>query len=126
MSWYLTALRKYADFTGRARRREFWWFYLVNFVIELVLSFLFRRGGFTIIPSLYGLALIIPSWAVACRRLHDIGKSGWWQLIWIIPIVGWIILIVWFASDGHPQANKYGPNPKTPGGTQFTTSPYGT
>ena len=112
MNWYLDVLRKYAVFDGRARRREFWMFTLINVIIEIVLSILFR-GWLSVIPSLYSLAVFIPTIAVAARRLHDIGRSGWWQLIALIPLVGIIILIIWWATEGQRGANKYGSNPKS-------------
>jgi len=100
--------KKYATFTGRASRSEFWWVELVNFVITVVLDVLARGAGFfAVIGYLYGLAIIVPSLALGARRLHDIGKSGWWQLIAIIPIVGWIILIVWQATAPRPEGAKY-------------------
>jgi uncharacterized membrane protein YhaH (DUF805 family) len=113
VSWYLGALAKYGVFSGRARRREFWMFTLVNFIVGLVLSIpvLFGRW-FMIIPDLYSLAVLIPSFAVGCRRLHDIGRTGWWQLIVVIPVIGTIVLIVFWVLDGQPGPNKYGPNPK--------------
>ena len=105
---------KFATFTGRARRPEFWWFSLFSFVSNIAISFvefvaLGYWGEYSFISTLYSFALLIPSLAVGARRLHDIGKSGWWQLIALIPLIGWIILIIWFAKKGDEGANAYGP-----------------
>ena len=106
---------KYATFSGRARRSEYWYFALFNFIISLVLSILFNVSGlkfFQILSSLWSLAVLIPGLAVGVRRLHDINKPGPWILIALIPIVGWILLIVWYCKDSDPGENDYGPNPK--------------
>lgn len=97
-----TCFSKYADFTGRARRSEFWFFYLLTFVV----------GWIPYIGWLASVALIIPSFSVGARRLHDTGRSGWWQLLSLIPVIGTIVLIIWWASEGTPGANEYGENPK--------------
>ncbi len=113
--------KKYADFTGRARRAEYWWFVLINFVVIfslLVLTIILSGsndsltglGG--IIYAVYALGVILPSLAVTVRRLHDTGKSGWMLLIGLIPFVGPIILLVFYFTDGEPGANQYGPSPK--------------
>jgi uncharacterized membrane protein YhaH (DUF805 family) len=113
MNWYLAVLKNYAGFTGRARRTEYWMFFLVNFIIGVVLDIIgiFIRLG-AIVGALYGLAVLIPGLAVGVRRLHDTGRSGWWLLIAVIPVVGAIILIVFLATEGEPGENAYGPNPK--------------
>lgn len=115
-----TCFSKYVDFTGRARRSELWWFVLFTFLANLVASILDRMLGTDfdgstngLIGTLVSLAVLLPSLAVGARRLHDTGRSGWWQLLVLIPIVGWIILIVWFAMDGERGANEYGPDPKS-------------
>ncbi len=113
-----TVFQKYADFTGRARRSEYWWFALGYSILSGVLSGLSRAfsGGFgtvlAILSGIIALAVLVPSLAVGARRLHDIGKSGWWLLIELVPCVGWIILIIWCATDSQPGDNEYGPNPK--------------
>jgi uncharacterized membrane protein YhaH (DUF805 family) len=114
-----TCLSKYVDFSGRARRSEFWYFILFVFLVQIVASILdsvlgtdFDASGNGLISLVATLALFLPQIAVTARRLHDIDKSGWWQLIGIIPIVGWIIMIVWACTDSKAD-NKYGPNPKT-------------
>ena len=113
MNWYLDVLKKYAVFDGRARRKEFWMFVLLNAIIEVALTIVEKViGGPGILSSLYGLAVLLPFIAVGARRLHDTGRSGWWQLIGFVPLVGLIVLLVFFAQDSQPGTNQYGPNPK--------------
>ena len=113
MEYYTGVLKQYTNFSGRARRAEFWMFTLINTIISLVLSGIDTAVGLGgMLQGIYGLLTLLPSLAVACRRLHDIGKSGWWLLIGIIPIVGWIILIIWYAKDSDPGSNAFGANPK--------------
>ncbi len=100
-----TCLRKYADFSGRASRSEFWWFTLFEFG-ALILSALIHEIAY----ELVALALLLPVLAVSARRLHDIGKSGWWMLISAIPLIG-LIFIAWAAKKGDEAANAYGPAP---------------
>ena len=121
--------RKYAMFDGRARRREFWMFVLFNFIISIALSIVdsmlgtkvLEKNG--ILSSLYSLAVFIPSLAVNVRRLHDTNHSGWWWFLWLIPIVGWIIMIVWLVKDSMPGDNTYGPNPKGIPGAPIPPAP---
>lgn len=118
MSWYLEVLKKYAVFSGRARRTEFWMFTLVNIAVSMLLAFVDNSFGMTVsygvgmLSSLYGLAVLIPSLAVAVRRLHDTGRSGWWWLISLVPLIGAVVLLIFAAQDSQPGSNKYGPNPK--------------
>jgi uncharacterized membrane protein YhaH (DUF805 family) len=119
MEWYTTVLRKYVEFSGRARRKEFWMFTLFNVIIQIILSIIDRiigtdygNGSSGVLTSIYGLAVLLPSIAVGIRRLHDTNRSGWWILIGLIPCVGWIILIVWYATEGVAGPNQYGPDPK--------------
>ena len=107
MEHFIGALKKYADFTGRARRQEYWMFILVYMIINIVLSFL----GLDIVSGIVGLGLLIPSLSIAARRLHDTGRSGWWQLIVLIPLIGLIVLIIFLAQDSNDE-NDYGANPK--------------
>ena len=103
---------QYVGFSGRARRSEYWYFVLFNFIVTAVLGFLASvSDGFTIISGIYSLAVLLPGLAVGVRRLHDVGKSGAWLLIALIPLVGEILLIVWFCGDSQPD-NQYGPSPK--------------
>ena len=112
MNWYIGALKNYAGFSGRARRTEFWMFFLVNVIIGIVIGVIDAILKTSIIGYLYELAVLIPTLAVGARRLHDTGKSGWWQLIGIIPFVGLIVLIIFWAAPGNPAPNQYGANPK--------------
>lgn len=113
MNWYLKVLSQYTDFTGRARRQEYWMFVLFNVIISLVATGLDSIiGTYGVINGLYSLAVLLPSLAVGVRRLHDIGKSGW-NFFWaFLPIVGTILLLVWFCKEGQPGDNQWGPNPK--------------
>jgi len=120
MNWYLEVLKKYAVFSGRARRKEYWFFALFNFLAALVLGFIEMSAGLTYgqygygpLSIIYACAVLIPSLAVSVRRLHDIGRSGWWLLIGLVPLIGAIVLIVFAFLDSQPGDNEYGPNPKT-------------
>ncbi len=119
MNYYLDVLKKYAVFSGRAARKEYWMFVLFNIVISVVLSIIDRFIGTStlllgsgLLSGIYSLAILCPGIAVSMRRLHDIGKSGWWVLIGLVPLVGAIVLIVFAAMDSQPGDNQYGPNPK--------------
>ncbi len=117
MNWYREVLQKYATFTGRARRAEFWWFVLINFLIATVIALFERMLGISdgtnpgFISSLYSLAVLLPSIAGGGRRLHDTGRSGWWMLLAVIPIAN-IALLVFFIMEGTAGPNAYGPDPK--------------
>ncbi|MED4533474.1 DUF805 domain-containing protein [Metabacillus fastidiosus] len=113
MHWYLEVLKKYAVFQGRARRKEYWMFTLFNVLISIVLSIIEVVGDMpSILTGIYSLAILLPSLAVTARRLHDIGKSGWWILISLIPLIGAIVLLVFTCQDSEEGSNKYGSNPK--------------
>jgi len=113
--YYLDLLKnKYAEFNGRARRSEYWYFVLFNFIVSLGLGMVDAFTGIGFLNYVYSLAVIIPGIAVSIRRLHDTGRSGWWLLVGLIPFIGWIILIVFFVQDSDPYDNQYGPNPKNP------------
>ena len=116
MNYYLEVLKKYAEFNGRARRAEYWYFFLFNIIISIVLGIVSRIIGDKrgVLGGLYGLAVLIPAIGVGIRRLHDIGKSGWMLLISLIPLIGWIWILVLLATDSNPGDNQYGPNPKGP------------
>lgn len=112
-----SCFNNYANFNGRARRSEYWYFFLFYAVISIVLSALARNSSiFSFISGIFSLALLVPNLAVSIRRLHDIGRSGWYYLISFIPVVGQIIMIVWFCQDSVPGTNMYGMNPKGIGG----------
>ena len=114
VEWYLKPFKKYADFTGRARRKEYWTFVLVNFLISIILSGGGQAGtGPQILSSLFSLFVLIPSLAVAVRRLHDIGRSGFWLFILFIPIIGFFVILFFLLQDSEPGSNEYGPNPKS-------------
>ena len=114
MNWYLDVLKnKYAVFTGRARRKEYWMFFLFNILIAVgiaIIESIIGTGG--ILGIIFSLAMLVPGIAVTVRRLHDTGRSGWWILISLIPVIGWIILLVFMVLEGQPGDNEYGPNPK--------------
>ena len=123
MNWYLKVLKQYVDFSGRARRKEYWMFCLFFFIFVIVAMVLDNVLGLTF--SLYGqslgygwlytifcLANFLPSLAVCVRRLHDVGRSGWWYFIAFIPLVGAILLLIWFCTDSQAGENKWGVNPK--------------
>jgi uncharacterized membrane protein YhaH (DUF805 family) len=107
MDYFIGALKKYADFSGRARRKEYWMFILIYMVINVILALL----GMDIISGIVALALLIPSLSIGARRLHDTGRSGWWQLIYLVPLIGLIVMIVFLVQDSH-DTNDYGVNPK--------------
>ena len=122
MNWYLKCFRQYADFEGRARRKEFWMYSLFNFAIYAVLmliaatfyingypSMLMAVGG---LASLYSLATLVPSLAVTFRRIHDTGRHGHMFFVWIIPIVGAIWFLIMLCQDSQPESNNWGKNPK--------------
>ena len=119
MNWYLEVLKKYAVFGGRARRKEYWYFVLFNFLIYIVLTIIdgaigtfSAEAGGGLLSGIYAIAVIIPYFAVGVRRLHDTNRSGWWLLIGLIPIIGAIVLTVFLVFDSKPEENQYGPNPK--------------
>jgi uncharacterized membrane protein YhaH (DUF805 family) len=127
MNWYLAVMKKYADFSGRARRKEYWMFALFNMIFLIVIAILDNVLGTTFkmetgygsqalpygwLYMIYALAIIIPGLAVCVRRLHDLGKSGWMLLIAFIPFIGAIWLLVLYCTAGTQGDNKYGPDPK--------------
>lgn len=125
MGWYLEVLRRYADFSGRARRREYWMFTLITTIISAGLVVIDRQTGMTagpggsgfadqvgVLTTVYYLATLLPTLAVGARRLHDQGLTGWLQLIVVIPLLGWVALIVLMALDGHRGSNAHGADPK--------------
>jgi len=113
IEFYTGVLKKWNVFSGRARRREYWMFALINFIIFTILGVLSQISGiFTIVSTLLSLVLLVPSLAVGIRRLHDTDRSGWALLLALIPLVGFIILLVFFIQEGTSGDNKYGPDPK--------------
>lgn len=119
IDYALTPLRRYADFNGRARRSEYWWYYLLTIILFTVMTLVegaFGLGGtvgpYGLLTMLLGLALLVPSPAAGVRRLHDTGRSGWWLLIALVPLIGAIVLLIFFVLNGEPGDNAYGPDPK--------------
>lgn len=122
MNWYLAVLKQYAVFSGRARRAEYWYFFLFHLIISLVLGFIdgfvgtfSADAGIGLLGGIYALAVLLPSIAVSVRRLHDTERSGWWLLISLVPIIGVIVLLVFMIQDSKPGENRYGSNPKEAG-----------
>ena len=112
MKYFLYCLKHYVDFNGRAPRAEFWYFVLFNLIIALVVGGVGYAIGFSKLSSLYSLLVLLPTLAVSVRRLQDTGKSGWSILVGLIPLVGALILIYFYAQDSQPGENQYGANPK--------------
>ncbi|MDR1170749.1 MAG: DUF805 domain-containing protein [Prevotellaceae bacterium] len=120
MEWYLKVLKQYAGFSGRARRKEYWMFVLFNIIFCVVAAVLDNLLGLTMsdeIPygvfyCLYVLAIFLPGLAVNVRRLHDVGKGGGWIFISLIPLIGYIWLLVLLCTDGEQGSNRFGQNPK--------------
>ena len=118
MNWYLELLKKYAVFSGRARRKEYWMFILFNIifaVVAMILDFILAIAtegiGYGLFYGLYVLAMLTPGLAVSVRRLHDVGKSGWMILIYLIPLIGAVWLLVLMVTDSNPGENQYGAKP---------------
>lgn len=130
MKYFLYCLQHYADFNGRARRSEYWYYTLFNFliyiacvVLALLLAIATDNPGFIALAYLWGLATLLPTIAVCVRRLHDTGKSGWFYLTVLIPLVGGILMLVWMCTDSELGHNGYGPNPKGVGNDLYD-NPY--
>ena len=122
MNWYLHVLKNYAVFRGRAQRQEYWYFFLFNIIISIALSYIDSAmgnpgvgEGAGMLGTVYSIAVLVPSIAVGVRRLHDTGRTGWWMLLGLIPIIGALVLIYFFVLDSTPGSNEYGPNPKQAG-----------
>ncbi len=112
VNWYLAVLKNYTGFSGRARRREHWTFFFIHLAILLVLFGIGVAVGATFLSSLYGLAVLLPLLALCSRRLHDTGRSAKWIFIGFLPIIGQIVLLVFYVQDSQPGVNQYGPSPK--------------
>ena len=118
IDWATRPLKKYADFSGRAPRAEYWWFYLLIIIgyvlatiLDSTLGFTGAVGPYGVIMSVFALAMLVPSIAAGIRRLHDTDRSGWWLLIGLVPLIGAIVLIVFFVTQGTQGPNKYGDDP---------------
>ena len=114
MKWFIKCIKQYADFKGRARRKEYWMFTLFNAIFSIVASLIDTAifGGLPILATLLSLFVLIPGLAVCVRRLHDVGKSGWMLLVCLIPVVGAIWLFILMCTDSEIGTNKWGDNPK--------------
>lgn len=113
MQWYLNVLKNYVGFQGRARRKEYWMFVLISTIVSVVLSIVESIADISsLLTGLYSLVVLLPSLAVGVRRLHDTGRSGWWLLLSLIPLIGAIVLIVFMCQDSQDNDNQYGQNPK--------------
>ncbi|MFE9865299.1 DUF805 domain-containing protein [Streptomyces sp. NPDC005506] len=114
MHWYLDVLKKYAVFSGRARRQEYWMYTLFNVIAVIILAVLDAvLGTQPVLIAIYYLLVLLPSLGVFVRRLHDTGRSGWWILFGIVPLVGGITLLVFSCLEGERSQNAYGPDPKS-------------
>lgn len=119
MKYFIDVVKKYAVFSGRARRAEYWYFGLFYLIFSIVLTIidgatgmLDMESGMGVLSSIFALALLVPSIAVTIRRLHDTGRSGWWLLpLVLIPILGWLVMLVFMIFGSQEGENKYGPNP---------------
>ena len=111
MEYFTDALSKYADFSGRATRQQYWMFVLFYLLFYVGLAVIEGLLGISILTIILSIALAIPSVSLAARRLHDTSRTGWWQLISLVPLIGTIVLIVFLVQDSHDD-NEYGPNPK--------------
>ena len=113
MNWFIKCWQHALDFDGRARRKEYWFFYLFSLLallgFSIIDSILFN--GNHVLYVVYSLCSLLPSFAVRVRRLHDLDKSGWWWLIALIPLVGWLVLLVWDCTEGTNGPNRFGPDP---------------
>lgn len=108
----MALVQNYCNFQGRSSRSEYWWYVLFTFLLNLVLACIFGQGAVgQIVEGVVSLGLLLPGLGLCVRRLHDIGRSGWWLFITFIPLVGAIILIVWFCRDSQMHPNEYGPVP---------------
>lgn len=111
MDWYIKVLKEYVNFAGRARRKEYWMFTLINVIVSIVLGVVAGMIKLPILATIYSLAVLLPSIGVAVRRLHDTNRSGWFLLLALVPLVN-LYLIYLLVIDSDPSTNPYGPNPK--------------
>ena len=124
MNWYISVLKQYAVFSGRARRTEYWMFVLCNAIVMLLLGMVDKLigGDNELISSIYSLAVLLPSLAVAARRLHDTDRSAWWLLLGLIPIIGTLVLIYFMVCNGQQGPNRFGDDPKAAPSQGFIVS----
>ncbi|MGZ8225781.1 MAG: DUF805 domain-containing protein [Methylococcaceae bacterium] len=119
MNWYLEVFKKYAVFSGRAGRQEYWYFTLFNILVGILLRVMDQitgnldyETGLGLLSTFYSLVVLIPATAVLVRRLHDTDRSAWWLLIALVPLIGELVLLVFTLQDSQPGNNQYGANPK--------------
>ena len=114
MQWYLSVLKNYVGFSGRARRKEYWMFTLINAIVGAIINVIQLILGLEhpYLSMLYLLATFLPVLALAIRRLHDTDRSGAWALLFIVPFIGWLVLLVFFCTEGTSGSNRYGNDPK--------------
>ncbi|MDO6610696.1 DUF805 domain-containing protein [Shewanella sp. 1_MG-2023] len=119
MDWYIKVLKNYINFKDRARRKEYWFFVLFNLIAGIVLGLidnmtgtLSPETGYGLLSGIYSLLVFLPGLGVTVRRLHDSGRTGWWILIGLIPLIGALVLLYFLVSDSEQETNQYGPNPK--------------
>lgn len=124
MNWYISVLKQYAVFSGRARRTEYWMFVLCNVIVMQLLGMVDKLigGDKEFISGIYSLAVLLPSLAVAVRRLHDTDRSGWWLLLGLIPIIGTLVLIYFMVCNGQKGPNRFGDDPKAAPSQGFIVS----
>ncbi|MDP3403630.1 MAG: DUF805 domain-containing protein [Brevundimonas sp.] len=121
MNSFIIPYKRYVDFGGRSDRKEFWYYFLFYLIVSAMLSVLDRAvfpsaldvDGDLLQPltSIFAIGSLVPNISVSVRRLHDTGRSGWWALLWLIPIFGWLMLLIWFSQKGQPGLNAYGAAP---------------
>ena len=118
MDWFVTAIKRYAQFSGRAGRPEYWYFSLIYLlaaviltVLDLIAGWYSRDAGIGLLSALFSIAVFVPSLAVTVRRLHDTGRNGWWTLVAVVPLVGIIVLLVFLAQRSDPAPNAWGDGP---------------
>lgn len=113
-----TCFNKYVTFSGRATRSEYWWFALFNILVSVALNVVVQAIGpesvaLSLVAAVVSLGLFLPGLAVSVRRLHDIDKSGWWLLVGLIPLIGFILLLIWFCTKGSVGENRFGFPPQS-------------
>ena len=101
----------YVNFSGRACRSEYWYWILFIIIADIVAAIIDQALGIQLVTGLFGLVTIIPNIAIAIRRLHDLDRTGWWVLLGFIPLIGWIILLIWYVTKGTDGPNRFGPDP---------------
>jgi uncharacterized membrane protein YhaH (DUF805 family) len=120
INWFMTALKKYSVFDGRAQRKEYWFFILIYLltiiplgIVDFFTGTMNEMTGLGFLSGIYMLLMLCPTLAVTARRLHDTNKSGWLQLLNLLPLVGFFVIIYFTVQDSQPETNQYGSNPKT-------------